>query len=271
MVIGNQENNFCVGANVGLVLMAAQGGEWEMLDKFVKAFQDALMALKYAPIPVVAAPHQMTLGGGMEICLHCDRIHAAAETYLGQVEMGVGLIPGGGGNKELLIRAIEGIPHGVKIDMLPLVQKAFEAIAMAKVATSAREAQEMGFLRATDKVSVNQDFLIHDAKQTVLAMLLEGYAPPRPQPIPVLGEYGLAAFKAGVQTMLWGNYISEHDQKIANAIAYVLCGGNVKPNSLVSEQYLLDIEREQFVKLCGEEKTHERIMAILTTGKTLRN
>ncbi|HOB86388.1 MAG TPA: 3-hydroxyacyl-CoA dehydrogenase/enoyl-CoA hydratase family protein [Bacillota bacterium] len=271
MVIANQANNFCVGANVALILMAAQGGEWEMLDSVVKEFQDAMMRIKYSRIPVVAAPHQMTLGGGMEICLHCDRIHAAAETYLGQVEVGVGLIPGGGGNKELLIRYIEGIPEGAKIDMLPLVQKAFEAIAMAKVATSAREAQELGFLRPTDKISVNQDYLIHDAKQTVLSMAQAGYEPPRPKPIPVLGEYGLAAFKAAVQNLRWGGFISDYDMRIANEIAYVLCGGNIRPNSLVTEQYLLDIEREAFLRLLKEPKTHERITAMLTTGKPLRN
>jgi 3-hydroxyacyl-CoA dehydrogenase len=271
MVIGNQEGNFCVGANVGLVMMAAQGGEWEMLAGAVKEFQDALMAIKYSRIPVVAAPYQMTLGGGMEICLHCDRIHAAAETYMGQVEMGVGLLPGGGGNKELLIRYTEGIPDDMNVDLLPYVQKAFEAIAMARVATSAREAQEFKFMRPTDKVTVNQDFLIHDAKRTVLAMLMEGYEPPRPKPIRVLGEAGLAAFKVGLQTMRWGEHISDHDMKIAMEIAFVLCGGRIKPNSLVSEQYLLDIEREAFLRLCGEPKTHERITAILTTGKPLRN
>jgi 3-hydroxyacyl-CoA dehydrogenase len=271
MVVGNQEGNFCVGANVGLVMMAAQAGEWDMLEGAVKSFQDACMAMKYARIPIVAAPFQMTLGGGMEIILHCDRIQAAAETYMGQVEMGVGLIPGGGGNKELLIRYTEGLRDDTKVDMLPYVQKAFEAIAMATVATSARHAQELGFMRPTDKVTVNQDYLLHDAKQTALAMSIEGYEPPKPKPIKVLGEYGLATFKVGVQNMLWGGYISEHDQKIAEAVAYVLCGGNIKPNSLVSEQYLLDIEREAFLKLCGEEKTQERISHILTTGKPLRN
>ncbi len=271
MVIGNQENYFCVGANVGLVMMAAQGGEWDMLNDFVKKFQDSMMAVKYSRIPVVGAPFQMTLGGGMEIVLHCDRIHAAAETYMGQVEIGVGLLPGGGGNKELLIRFTEGLKEGVKVDLLPFVQKAFEAIAMSTVATSARHAQELGFMRPTDKVTINQDYLLHDAKNTVLAMVKEGYETPRPKPITVLGEYGLATFKVGVQNMLWGGYITEYEQKIANEIAYVLCGGNIKPNTPVSEQYLLDIEREAFIRLCGEEKTHERISHMLSTGKPLRN
>jgi 3-hydroxyacyl-CoA dehydrogenase len=213
----------------------------------------------------------MTLGGGMEIVLHCDRVHAAAETYMGQVEMGVGLLPGGGGNKELLYRYIEGIPEGLNVDLLPYVQKAFEAIAMATVATSARHAQELGLLRSTDKVSVNQDFLIHDAKQTVLGMLKEGYEPPRTKAVQALGDYGIAAFKAGVQNMRWGNYISDHDMKIALEIATVLCGGNIRPKTMVSEQYLLDIEREAFLRLIGEEKTQERIMSLLTTGKAVRN
>ncbi len=271
MVISNQAGNFCVGANVALLLMAAQGGDWDMLEQSVKDFQDAMMAIKYARIPVVGAPFQMTLGGGMEIVLHCDRVHAAAETYMGQVEMGVGLLPGGGGNKELLYRYIEGIPEGLNVDLLPYVQKAFEAIAMATVATSARHAQELGFLRSTDKVSVNQDFLIHDAKQTVLGMLKEGYEPPRTKAVQALGDYGIAAFKAGVQNMRWGNYISDHDMKIALEIATVLCGGNIRPKTMVSEQYLLDIEREAFLRLIGEEKTQERIMSLLTTGKAVRN
>ena len=271
MVIGNQGEFFCVGANLALMLMAAQAGEWEMLEGVVKKLQDALMLIKYSKIPVVGAPFQMTLGGGMEIIAHCDRVHAAAETYIGQVEVGMGLLPGGGGNKELLIRMTEGLRDDTKVDRLPYVQKAFEAIAMATVSSSARHAQELGFLRATDKVTVNQDYLLHDAKNTVLAMVLEGYEPPKPKRIKVLGEYGLAAFKAGVQNMLWGGYISEHDQKVAGEIANVLCGGNIKPDSEVSEQYLLDIEREAFLRLLGEEKTQERINHFFATGKPLRN
>ncbi|NLZ28465.1 MAG: 3-hydroxyacyl-CoA dehydrogenase [Firmicutes bacterium] len=271
LIVGNEAENYCVGANVALVMMAAQGGEWEMLDQSVKAFQDACMALKYAKIPTVAAPHGMTLGGGMEICVHCDRIHAAAETYIGQVEMGVGLIPGGGGNKELLIRYIEGIPEDISVNMLPLVQKAFEHIAMARIAFNAFEAKELRYFRSTDRVTYNLDYLIYDAKQTALAMAIEGYIPPRPKLIKVLGRDGIAAFKAGLQTMLWGKYISEHDMKIAGEVAFVLSGGEILPGSLVSEQYLLDIEREAFLRLCDEEKTHERITAMLTTGKPLRN
>jgi 3-hydroxyacyl-CoA dehydrogenase len=271
MVVGNHSNNFCVGANVALMLMGAQSGEWDMLNDAAKRLQDGLMAMKYASVPVVAAPFQMTLGGGMELISHCDRVQAAADTFLGQVEMGMGLIPGGGGNKELLIRMTEGLREDTKVDRLPYVQKAFEAIAMATVSSSARHAQELGFLRATDNITINQDYLLHDAKKTVLAMVLEGYEQPRPKMIKVLGEYGVATFKVGVQNMLWGGYITEHEQKIANAVAYVLCGGDIKPDSLVSEQYLLDIEREKFMSLLGEEKTQERITHFLTKGKPLRN
>ncbi len=271
MVVANQETNFCVGANVALMLMAAQSGDWDMIDQTARRLQDGLMAMKYASIPVVTAPHQMTLGGGLEVALHGDRMHAAAETYMGLVEVGMGLLPGGGGNKEYLIRFTEGLKEGVKVDRLPFVQKAFEAIAMATVATSAAHAKELGFMRPADKITINQDHLIHDAKNSALAMHLEGYEPPEPKMIQVLGEYGVATFKVGVQNMLWGGYITEHEQKIANEIAFVLCGGNIKPHSLVSEQYLLDLEREAFLRLLGEEKTQERINHFLSTGKPLRN
>ena len=271
MVVGNQKNNFCVGANVALMLMGAQSGDWDMINDASVQLQSGLMKLKYSKIPVVAAPFQMTLGGGMELAAHCDRTHAAADTFMGQVEIGMGLIPGAGGNKELLIRMTEGLRDDTKVDMLPYVQKAFEAIAMATVSTSAQHARDLGFLRQTDNITVNQDYLLHDAKNTVLAMVLEGYQPPQKKPIKVLGEYGIATFKVGVQNMLWGGYITEHEQKVAGKIAHVLCGGNIKPNSLVSEQYLLDIEREAFLELLGEEKTQERINHFLTTGKPLRN
>ncbi len=271
LVVGNQEKYFCVGANVVLMLMAAQSGEWDQINEMARRYQDSLMNMKYSNFPVVAAPFQMTLGGGMEVAAHCDRIHAAADTFMGQVEIGMGLIPGAGGNKELLIRMTEGLREDVKVDRLPYVQKAFEAIAMGTTSTSARHAQELGFMRPTDKVTINQDYLLHDAKNTVLAMVKEGYEQPKQKPIKVLGEYGLATFKVGVQNMLWGGYITEYEQKVANKIAFVLCGGDIKPDSLVSEQYLLDIEREAFLSLLGEEKTQERISHFLSTGKPLRN
>ncbi len=271
LVVGNQEKYFCVGANVVLMLMAAQSGEWDQINEMARRYQNSLMTLKYSRFPVVAAPFQMTLGGGMEVAAHCNRIHAAADTFMGQVEIGMGLIPGAGGNKELLIRMTEGLRDDIKVDRLPYVQKAFEAIAMGTVSSSAQHARELGFLRQTDKITINQDYLLNDAKNTVLGMVKEGYEPPVQKPITVLGEYGLATFKVGVQNMLWGGYITEYEQKIAGKVAYVLCGGNIKPNSQVSEQYLLDIEREAFLELLGEEKTQERINHFLTKGKPLRN
>lgn len=270
LVIGNQGKNFCVGANLMLLLMEAQDENWDEINYIVKSFQDACMKLKYSRKPVVAAPFQMTLGGGCEICLHADRIRAAAETYMGQVELGVGLIPGGGGNKEVLIRHIENITDP-KVDLQPFVNKALEVIAMSKVSTSAQEARELHLLRSTDKITVNQDYLLHDAKQTVLAMVKEGYEPPRPQKIRVVGEPGYAAMKLGIYTMKEGGYISEHDQLIADKVAYVLAGGSVAANTYVTEQYLLDIEREAFLSLCGHPKTQERMMHMLKTGKPLRN
>lgn len=272
MVIGNQAKNFCVGANLFLVLVAAQNGAWDELEKTVKSFQDACMAIKYFSKPVVAAPFRMTLGGGCEICLHCHRVQADAETYVGQVEVAVGLLPGGGGNKEVLIRMMEGIPEGVQnVDIIPYVAKAMELIAMGKVATSAREAQKLGLFRKSDGVSVNGDHLIHDAKQAVLAMAQMGFAPPEPKKIMVAGETGYAACKVFVRTLNWGGYATEHDVKIAEKIGYVLCGGLIPYKSMVTEQYLLDLEREAFLSLVGEPKSQERMQYMLMNNRPLRN
>ncbi len=270
LVIGNQGKNFCVGANLMLLLMEAQDENWDDINFMVKSFQDACMRLKYCSKPVVAAPFGMTLGGGCEVVLHADRVRAAAETYIGQVETGVGLIPGGGGNKEVLIRYIEGITDP-EADLQPFVNKAFELIAMSKVATSAKEAKEMHLLRPGDKITVNQDYLLYDAKRAVLAMVQEGYQPPRQEKIRVIGEPGYATLKLAAYTMRQGGFISAHDEKIAGKIAYVLSGGPVPANTLVTEQYLLDIEREAFLSLCGEPKSQERMMHMLKTGKPLRN
>ncbi len=271
MVVTNQEDNFCVGANVMMIMMAAQAHQWDQIESTVKNFQDACMRLKYSRIPTVAAPFNMALGGGMEICVHCNKIHAAAETYMGQVEMGVGLIPGGGGNKELLIRHLEGLPDTVKVDIQPFVQKAFEYIMMATVSTSANEAKSYNFLRPTDIISVNRDFLTYDAKNTVLGMLKQGWQPPEEKPITVTGKQGMGALKVGLKVFEWGNYISEHDMLIGEKVAYALTGGYIEPKTKVSEQYLLDVEREKFLELCATEKTQERIQHLLTTGKPLRN
>jgi 3-hydroxyacyl-CoA dehydrogenase len=239
----------------------------------VKAFQDALMAVKYFEKPVVAAPFGMTLAGGCEVCLACAKMQAAAETYMGLVEVGVGLIPAGGGTKEMLLRCTEGIPPGVvDVELLPFVRKAFETVAMAKVGTSAKEAQQLGYMRMTDKVTINRDFLIHDAKHTVLDLIKQGYRPPRPKNnIKVMGERGHALLQMGLFYMREGGYISQYDEHVAKKVAHIMSGGNLPDGTEVTEQYLLDLEREAFVSLCGEQKTQERMEYMLKKGKPLRN
>lgn len=272
MVIGNQSENFSVGANLMLMLFEIQDENWDDIEMMVKAFQDVLMAVKYFEKPVVAAPFGMTLAGGCEVALACSKMQAAAETYMGLVEVGVGLIPAGGGTKEMLLRCTEGIPAGVDADLLPFVRKAFETVAMAKVSTSVKEAQKLGYMRATDKISINRDYLLHDAKRTVLDLVREGYRPPRPQKnIKVLGERGYALLKMGLFYMREGDYISEYDEHVARKVAHIMTGGNLPDGTEVTEQHLLDLEREAFVSLCGEVKTQERIEYMLKKGKPLRN
>ncbi|HYP28643.1 MAG TPA: 3-hydroxyacyl-CoA dehydrogenase/enoyl-CoA hydratase family protein [Blastocatellia bacterium] len=270
LVVGNQGENFSVGANIMMVLLAAQEGEWDEIALGVRQFQNANMSLRYSSKPVVTAPHGMALGGGCEVTMHGDRARAAAETYLGLVEVGVGLIPAGGGVKELVARAVEGaLPDE---DLFPRVKKVSEAIATAKVSTSAFEARELGFLRDSDQVTMNRDRLIEDAKRTALAMVKEGYTPPRPRAdIPVLGEPALATIKLAVHMMVRGGFISEYDAHVAGKLASIITGGDLTRKTLVSEQYLLDLEREAFVSLCGERRTMERIQHMLKTGKPLRN
>jgi 3-hydroxyacyl-CoA dehydrogenase len=273
LVIGNQAENFSAGANLMLILFEIQDENWDDIEFSVKAFQDTLMAIKYFEKPVVAAPFGLTLAGGCEVCLASAKVQAAAETYMGLVEVGVGLIPAGGGVKEMLLRCTEGIPTGVAdVELLPFVRKAFETVAMAKVATSAKEAQQMGFMRMTDKVTINRDFLIHDAKQAVLDLVRDGYRPPRPKKsIKVMGERGYALLKMGLFYMREGGYISEYDEHVAKKVAHIMSGGNLPDGTEVTEQYLLDLEREAFVSLCGEAKTQARIEYMLKTGKPLRN
>lgn len=279
LVIANHGTNFSVGANLPLVLFTAQEEEWDDLDWMIKTFQDSFMKLKYLEKPVVAAPAGMALGGGCEICLASDRVRFAAETYMGLVEVGVGLIPAGGGTKELLIRNTEHlfeVPRGglypKQIELMPYIARAFETIAMAKVATSGPEAIKLGYLRPADKMTVNRDYLIEDAKKTVLAMNLEGYSPPRPKKeIRVAGENNFAMMKLGLWTMHTSGYITDHDVTVSEKVGYVLCGGNVLADTLVSEQYLLDLEREAFLSLCGHPMTQARIQHMLNTGKPLRN
>ena len=279
LVIANHGTNFSVGANLAMVLFAAQEEEWDDLDWTLKAFQDSLMKLKYLDKPVVAAPAGMALGGGCEVCLASDRVRFAAETYMGLVEVGVGVIPAGGGCKELLIRNTEhlfevqrGGVYPKQIEFMPFVARAFETIAMAKVSTSGPEAFKLGYLRPTDKLTVNRDYLIEDAKKTVLAINLEGYTPLRPlEEIRVAGENTFAMMKLALWTMHEQGFALDHDVTVGTKVAYVLCGGNVLENTKVSEQYLLDLEREAFLSLCGDPKTQARIQHMLTTGKPLRN
>jgi 3-hydroxyacyl-CoA dehydrogenase len=273
LVIGNQSDNFSVGANLMLMLFEIQDENWEDIELMVKAFQDALMAVKYFEKPVVAAPFGLTLAGGCEICLASAKMRAAAETYMGLVEIGVGLIPAGGGTKEMLLRCTEGIPPGVTdAELLPFVRQAFETVAMAKVATSAKEAQKLGYMRPTDKITINRDYLIHNAKKTVLDLVAEGYRPPRPKKnIRIMGERGYALLQMGLFYMREGGYISQYDEHVAKKVAYVMSGGNLPDGTEVTEQYILDLEREAFLSLCGEAKTQERMQYTLKTGKPLRN
>ena len=279
MVIANQAVNFSVGANLMLVLVAAQEQEWDELHMAVKQFQNANLALKYAPKPVVAAPQGMALGGGCEVCLHAAKIQAAAESYIGLVETGVGLIPGGGGTKELLIRANEHAGGGEDLDLFHAMKPVFESIAMAKVGTSAEECRDLGFLRREDGVSMNRDRLVADAKEAALALVRGGYKPlaaswqegAQTTQIKVLGESFLSAAKLAIHMMMRGGYASEYDAHVGRKLANILAGGALSSPQHVSEQYVLDLEREAFVSLCGEKKTQERIAHTLKTGKPLRN
>ena len=272
MVIANHAEHFSAGANLMLVFLEAQNRQFANIERMVKGFQDACMRLRYSERPVVAAPAGIALGGGTEICLGADRIRAAAETYMGLVEVGVGLLPAGGGLKEMAVRHLDGIPDGVAADPLPFLRKAFETVGLGKVATSAKEAREMGFLRPRDGITIQRDFLIHDAKNAVLAMNREGYEAPRPRTdIALPGRSAFTAFAYGLYAMRAAGQISEHDEKIGRKIAWVLTGGDVPPGTRFSEQELLDMERDAFLSLCGEEKTHARIQFMLMKGKPLRN
>jgi 3-hydroxyacyl-CoA dehydrogenase len=273
MVIGNQAANFCVGANLMMVLMMIQEGEWDDLHMAVRAFQKANMALKYAPKPVVAAPFGLTLGGGTEMILHASRVRAAAETYLGLPEFGVGLIPAGGGTKEMLVRAMDAVPADPEADPFTFVKPVFLNIGMAKVSSSAEEARKLGYLSAKDSISMNRDRQIADAKQLALDLVRLGYRPGSPrQDIRVLGQSAFAKMKLGLHLMRRAEYVSDHDVVIGTQLAKILSGGaEFTSSQLVSEQYLLDLELEAFVSLCGQKKTVERIQYMLKKGKPLRN
>lgn len=271
LVIGNQGKNFCVGANLAMILMAAQDDDIFEVDMVIRQFQQAMMKIKYSQKPVVAAPFAMTLGGGAEVCLPTAHIQASMETYIGLVEAGVGLIPGGGGNKELYIKTLQGMPKGIDFDLQKVANKVFETIAMAKVSSSADEAYNNGFFNEIDRVSVNGDHLLYDAKQAVIGLYNNGYQPPTRKKVPVTGETGYATLLLGAETMRLSGYISDHDMKIAKKLAYVIAGGKVPFGTEVDEQYLLDLEREAFLSLVAEPKSQQRMQHMLVKGKPLRN
>ena len=272
LVVGNQGGNFSAGANIMMILLAAQEEEWDDINIAVAALQRAIMRLRYSAKPVVTAPYGLTLGGGCEIAMHGNKVRAAAETYIGLVEVGVGVIPAGGGTKEMTMRAMDAAAKAPDADPLAFLKKTFETIGMGKVATSAQEACAWGFFRDSDAISMNGDRLIQDAKQEVLNLAAAGYvAPVERTDITVLGESAESAMKLALHMMRQGGFISEHDQKIGHKLAHIMAGGTINHKSQVSEQYLLDLEREAFVSLCGERKTQERIAAMLKTGKPLRN
>jgi 3-hydroxyacyl-CoA dehydrogenase len=271
LVVGNEADHFSAGANLMLVLLEAQEENWDEIDLMIRTFQQTTSALRYADVPVVVAPAGLTFGGGCELTLHGDRVQAAAESYIGLVEVGVGLIPGGGGTKEMVARAAESMPAGTT-DFLPAIQRAFETIAFGKVSASGPDAMRLGFVRPVDGITMNRERLIADAKAQALTRVAEGYQPPvRRMAVPVGGDTVLAALKLGVHLAWRAGRISDHDALIGRKLATIMAGGNLPHPATVTEQHLLDLEREAFLSLLGERKTQERIQHTLKTGKPLRN
>ncbi|MBW1646152.1 MAG: enoyl-CoA hydratase/isomerase family protein [Deltaproteobacteria bacterium] len=273
LVLANHADNFSVGANLYNVFVTIQKGDWDVLDQMIREFQYANMRLKFCRRPVVTAPAGLTLGGGCEISMHGARCQPAAETYMGLVEVGVGVIPAGGGTKELMLRCTEGIPDGLVaagLNLQTYFQKVFENIAMAKVGTSAVEAMELGYVRRTDNFSINRDHQIYDAKQVALG-LSRFYQPPKLAEVPVMGENFRGMVESILHNMRAGNYISDYDCHVARKLAYIIAGGDCAEGTFVGEEYLLDLEREAFLSLCGEEKTQDRMMYMLKNGRPLRN
>jgi 3-hydroxyacyl-CoA dehydrogenase len=271
LVIGNDADNFSAGANLFMVVVAAQQKMWDQLEPAIKKLQDMNMRMRYFPKPVIVAPAGMTLGGGCEITMHASRVVAAAETYIGQVELGAGVIPAGGGTKEFMRRIINPPMRVPDSNVLPFLQQAFLQIGQAKVATSAEDARQMGILGPADRVVLNRDHLLTEAKKEALQLVASGYRPPAPEPIFGAGRDMLGALQIGAWSFAEGKYITEYDLVIANKLAYVMSGGGLSKPQWVSEQYILDLEREAFLSLCGEEKTQARMWALLNTGKPLRN
>lgn len=271
VVVGNEGEHFSAGANIGLILMGAKSQQWGMLEQVVKRFQNLNMRMRFFPKPVVIAPSGMALGGGCEVTMHGSRVVAAAETYIGLVELGVGVIPAGGGTKELMRRIINPGMRVPGVDIFPFLQRVFEQIGQAKVATSAEEARQMGFLGPADRVVMNREHLLTEAKREAMHMAAAGYHPPAPELIYAGGREALAALRIGAWTFKEGKYITEYEGVIAGKLANVMAGGDLSRPTWVSEQYILDLECEAFLSLCGEEKTQARLFNMLQTGKPLRN
>jgi 3-hydroxyacyl-CoA dehydrogenase len=271
LVIGNEGRHYCAGANIFVMWMAAQQGLFDQIDQGVREMQDTVMRIRYFPKPIVAAPFGMTLAGGAEITMSCSKRVAAAETFIGLVEVGIGVIPGGTGNKEMLRRVVNPVMRINNADPISTLQKVFETIALAKVATGAYEAFEYGFFQLGDRIIMNQDHLLAEAKRSALAMVQEGYKPPQQEMIYAAGRDVLAALRVAVWGMQEAGWASEHDAVVANKLAWVLCGGDLTEPTWVPEQYILDLEREAFVDLCREEKTQERMAYMLEHNKPLRN
>jgi 3-hydroxyacyl-CoA dehydrogenase len=271
LVVANTGEFFCVGANLLLVVMAGSQGEWGQIRSMVAGYQNAVQRMKYARVPVVVAPYGMTLGGGLELCFGGDAVQAAAETYSGLVEVGVGLIPGGAGNMNMLWRALEGVPDGTNVNTYEYVTQTFKNIALAKVATSAAEAQSFGYFRRTDGVSFDRARQVTEAKSRALGLAHAGYHPPSPRAYVLPGDSGIATLSMMVDTLVAGGYASEHDAKIARKLAEVLCGGRGGGAHEVTEDEMLELEREAFISLCGEPKSQERMQYMLMNNKPLRN
>jgi 3-hydroxyacyl-CoA dehydrogenase len=271
VVIANEGANFSAGANVGMIFMLAIEQEYDELDMAIRMFQNTMMRARYSAVPVIVAPHALSLGGACELSLHSDKVCAAAETYIGLVELGVGLIPGGGGTKEFVLRAADEM-HEDEPETITLKNR-FLTIATAKVATSAHEGFELGILRkGKDEIVLNQGRRIAEAKKSVIELFDSGYVTPvQRNDVKVLGRSALGALYAGINGMVRAQYATEHDALVGRKLAYVMCGGDLSEPTLVSEQYLLDLEREAFLSLCGEKKTLERIQSVLKGGKPIRN
>jgi 3-hydroxyacyl-CoA dehydrogenase len=271
LVVGNEAENFSAGANLFMVVVAAQQGMWDTLDAAIKKLQGINMRMRYFPKPVVVAPAGLALGGGCEVTMHGSRVVAAGELYIGLVELGAGVIPAGGGTKEMLRRIVNPPMRTANSDALPFLMRMLEQVGQAKVATSAEEARQFGILNSSDRIVMNREHLLTEAKREVLAMVAAGYRPPAPEQIYASGREALAALRVGLHMFRLGKQITEFDAVIANKLAYVMSGGNLSRPTWVSEQYILDLEREAFLSLCGEEKTQARMWALLQTGKPLRN